>query len=319
MGGKGSKPEPIVIYNEPDVPIQVTGSYPNKLRACLSDIRISQFTPNLLRALDGTAPPVRSRMSDPHHIESSYKSSSQPPTFASPFSPPASNTPANSNIDDVVKQRVQREVELHQQKRLVHEQRSADQVRREVEDLLRRQKMWVDLPHSCMRLEVYDADGWWQIDPRNKKQFRNMWKSRMRSLHAISEYHGCGSSFRCEISMLTRYSVISQDEHWTVGGRWKNSRRWLRRHKGYVVYHMLISVWALTFYLRSLLRHIKSPYGENIINEHCIELYTVDILLIMNSKGNARGNLDMDDELDIEGDTWIVVPTAHPFCSVAPI
>ncbi|KAJ3048097.1 hypothetical protein HK097_010883, partial [Rhizophlyctis rosea] len=64
-----------------------------------------------------------------------------PPAFASPFSSPASNTPASSNIDDVVKQRVQREVDLQQQKRLVHEQRSADQVRREVEDLLRRQKI----------------------------------------------------------------------------------------------------------------------------------------------------------------------------------
>ncbi|KAJ3034178.1 hypothetical protein HDV00_005397 [Rhizophlyctis rosea] len=102
MGAKGSKAEPIIIYNEPDVPIQ--------------------FTPNLLRTLDGTAPP--------------------PPAFGSPFpAPPSQTISSDSNIDDLVKRRVQREVELHQQKRLAHEQRSADQVRREVEDLLRRQKI----------------------------------------------------------------------------------------------------------------------------------------------------------------------------------
>ncbi|TPX66448.1 hypothetical protein SpCBS45565_g04469 [Spizellomyces sp. 'palustris'] len=126
MGAKSSKKEPIVIYNEPDVAIQ--------------------FSPNLLRKLEGQPPdPVLARFSGlptpppPPHMP--LGAPSVPPNRSS--APKQSQQPAveSADIDKIVKQRVEREIELHQQKRLVHEQRSADQVRREVEDLLKRQKM----------------------------------------------------------------------------------------------------------------------------------------------------------------------------------
>ncbi|KAJ3185333.1 hypothetical protein HDU85_001383 [Gaertneriomyces sp. JEL0708] len=112
MGAKSSKNEPIVIYNEPDVAIQ--------------------FSPALLKKLEGPPSNVR-----------------EFPQFGSLPIPPsvgytqAGNLPQDvttEDVEEIVRQRVNREMELHQQKRVVYEQRSADHVRRETEDLLRRQK-----------------------------------------------------------------------------------------------------------------------------------------------------------------------------------
>nr|KAJ3420525.1 hypothetical protein HK105_005560 [Polyrhizophydium stewartii] len=47
---------------------------------------------------------------------------------------------SSDDLDAIVQDRVGRELQAHQQRRLIHEQRSADQVRREAEDLIRRQR-----------------------------------------------------------------------------------------------------------------------------------------------------------------------------------
>ncbi|KAJ3214888.1 hypothetical protein HDU67_001090 [Dinochytrium kinnereticum] len=48
---------------------------------------------------------------------------------------------SDADVEDVVKARVQRELDSHAQKRVAFEGRSADQVRREAEDLQRRLKI----------------------------------------------------------------------------------------------------------------------------------------------------------------------------------
>ncbi|RKO94016.1 hypothetical protein BDK51DRAFT_36922 [Blyttiomyces helicus] len=70
----------------------------------------------------------------------SHLTSPAPAPAPAPPTAPAL-APSQDHIDDLVKDRVQREVERHQQMRLAHEKRSADQVRREAEDLIRRQKI----------------------------------------------------------------------------------------------------------------------------------------------------------------------------------
>eukprot|EP00842_Homolaphlyctis_polyrhiza_P004307 jgi/Hompol1/4878/HPOL_003984-RA len=47
---------------------------------------------------------------------------------------------SREDLDDIIQERVSHQLSLHQQRRVIHEQRSADQVRREAEDLIRRQK-----------------------------------------------------------------------------------------------------------------------------------------------------------------------------------
>ncbi|KAJ3087377.1 hypothetical protein HK102_011232 [Quaeritorhiza haematococci] len=73
-----------------------------------------QLSPNFIRQLQGLPPAFA------------------PPPFASDEIP--------ADIDDIVAERVQRELEKAKQRRFFYEQLSADQVTREVEDLLRRQK-----------------------------------------------------------------------------------------------------------------------------------------------------------------------------------
>ncbi|KAI9209254.1 uncharacterized protein BJ171DRAFT_595023 [Polychytrium aggregatum] len=57
-----------------------------------------------------------------------------------PNAAPSPKPAHNHDVDDVVHERVQRAIEKEKQQRLFFEERSADQVRREAEDLLRRQK-----------------------------------------------------------------------------------------------------------------------------------------------------------------------------------
>ena len=53
----------------------------------------------------------------------------------------ANETPLKKPVDDsAIQEQVAKELDVQQQRRLIYEQRSADQVRREAEDLLRRQK-----------------------------------------------------------------------------------------------------------------------------------------------------------------------------------
>ena len=46
----------------------------------------------------------------------------------------------DQDVESRVQHEVQRELDLHQQKRLIHEKRSADQVAREAQELIRRQQ-----------------------------------------------------------------------------------------------------------------------------------------------------------------------------------
>ncbi|KAI8819093.1 uncharacterized protein EV422DRAFT_535088 [Fimicolochytrium jonesii] len=126
MGARNSK-EPIIIYNEPEVPIQLT--------------------PNLLRKLDGQAPdPLYTRL--PHPAAGRTPLGGAPPTpFDSPFPQHQQHQHQQHRHDDdesieaAVQSRVARQVDLHQQKRLVNEKRSAEAVAREAEDVLRRQRL----------------------------------------------------------------------------------------------------------------------------------------------------------------------------------
>ncbi|KAJ3005415.1 hypothetical protein HKX48_000688, partial [Thoreauomyces humboldtii] len=63
-------------------------------------------------------------------------------------SPSQPNQPPTheGNIDDLVRARVEREMAIVQQRRVAFEQRSADAVRREAEDLVRRTKIQPKTP-----------------------------------------------------------------------------------------------------------------------------------------------------------------------------
>ncbi|KAI9092889.1 hypothetical protein DFS34DRAFT_652845 [Phlyctochytrium arcticum] len=137
MGARSSKSEPIIIYNEPDVAVQFT---PNLLR------KLDSQPPDRVLARFGGIPQPPAHLGDspfipPHDATSREQSTNTSHQENKRTEPNSGEEKSNHEIDQVIRQRVQREVELHQQKRLAHEQRSADQVRREAEDLLQRQKL----------------------------------------------------------------------------------------------------------------------------------------------------------------------------------
>ncbi|OAJ41536.1 hypothetical protein BDEG_25114 [Batrachochytrium dendrobatidis JEL423] len=72
-----------------------------------------QFSPNLVRKLQGV---------DDRILHSS-----------------AEEDYSSDDLDAIVQNRVKKELSFHQQSRLIQEQRSVEQVRREAEDLIRRQ------------------------------------------------------------------------------------------------------------------------------------------------------------------------------------
>ncbi|KAJ3160245.1 hypothetical protein HDU86_001083 [Geranomyces michiganensis] len=133
MGARQSKNEPIIIYNDPEVAIN--------------------FSPDLLRKLQGQPPD--------QELVSRFGSFPTPPSGPSPRHRPSVSQQQNqqqqqqqhqqqtashdgsSSVDDVVRGRVARELALQTEIRLGNEQRSADAVAREAEDLIRRQKMYV--------------------------------------------------------------------------------------------------------------------------------------------------------------------------------
>ncbi|KAJ3305209.1 hypothetical protein HDU76_005051, partial [Blyttiomyces sp. JEL0837] len=89
-----------------------------------------QLSPNLIRKLQGLEPDPRFARSK-HEQEFSAKGRKSTP----------SSKASEADIDEIVSSRVQRELEAQQQRRLVFEGRSAENVRREAEDLLRRLKL----------------------------------------------------------------------------------------------------------------------------------------------------------------------------------
>ncbi|KAJ3182775.1 hypothetical protein HDU87_008114 [Geranomyces variabilis] len=129
MGARQSKNEPIVIYNDPEVAIN--------------------FSPDLVRKLQGQPPDSE--------LVSRFGSFPTPPSFPPPRQRPSHNQQQqqqqqqqqhqqstgydSSSVDDVVRGRVARELALQTEIRLGNEQRSADAVAREAEDLIRRQKI----------------------------------------------------------------------------------------------------------------------------------------------------------------------------------
>ncbi|KAJ3167050.1 hypothetical protein HDU88_002386 [Geranomyces variabilis] len=127
MGAKQSKNEPIIIYNDPEVAIN--------------------FSPDLLRKLQSQPPDSE--------LVSRFDSFPTPPSSPPPSQRSTHNRQQqqqqqqqqhstsyeDSSVDDVVRGRVARELALQTEIRLGNEQRSADAVAREAEDLIRRQKI----------------------------------------------------------------------------------------------------------------------------------------------------------------------------------
>ncbi|KAI8919938.1 hypothetical protein DFJ77DRAFT_220933 [Powellomyces hirtus] len=137
MGAKNSKREPIIIYNEPEVAIQFSPELLRKLEGQPPDAAL------LARFASVPAPPSpypvdgrsRQRPQSTQQQQQQQQQQSQSRTSSS------SSSQQSQKVDALVDSRVNRELGLQQEIRLGKEQRSADAVAREAEDLIRRQRI----------------------------------------------------------------------------------------------------------------------------------------------------------------------------------